>query len=227
MADMLNNAVSGLIAFQRALSTTSHNIANVNTPGYSRQRAEFTTNPPSFFGGNYFGNGVQIESITRAYDRFLTAEVRDSTSIFTRSQRFSELSGYIDDILADPFGGISPALHDFFESVQDVADDPASSTARYALINNADTLAARFASFDQRFEDLTRNTSEEIRDTVEAADGAKSLRVTLISRIWPTRVLISSTVSRISSLVLRVKSSKRWSKLAKRAASVSALLISA
>ena len=167
MADLLNNAVSGLIAFQRALSTTSHNIANVNTPGYSRQRAEFSTLPPTFFGGNYYGNGVQIESITRSYDQFLTAEVRDSTSIFTRSQRFSELSGYIDDILADPFGGISPALHDFFESVQDVADDPASSTARYALIHNADTLAARFASFDQRFEDLTRNTSNEIRSTVE------------------------------------------------------------
>jgi len=167
MADLLNNAVSGLIAFQRALSTTSHNIANVNTEGYSRQRAEFTTNPPSFFGGNYYGNGVSIESITRSYDQFLTTEVRDSSSTFTRSQKFSELSGYIDDMLADPYGGISPMLHDFFESVQDVADDPASSTARYALINTADTLAARFASFDQRFEELTRNTSDEIRSTVE------------------------------------------------------------
>ena len=167
MADILNNAVSGLVAFQRALSTTSHNIANVNTPGYSRQRAEFTTNPPSFFGGNYFGNGVQIESITRAYDQFLTTEVRDSTSIFARSQKFSELSGYIDDILADPYGGISPMLHDFFEAVQDVADDPASSTARYALINSAETLAARFASVDQRFEELTRNTSAAIGSTVE------------------------------------------------------------
>ena len=167
MADLLNNAVSGLMAFQRALSTTSHNIANVNTPGYSRQTVEFVTNPPSFYGGNYFGNGVSIESVTRAYDQFLTTEVRDSTSIFTRSQKFSELSGYIDDILADPQGGISPMLHQFFESVQDVADDPASSTARYALINSADTLAARFQSFDQRFEELTRNTSADIHNTVE------------------------------------------------------------
>ncbi len=167
MADLLNNAVSGLMAFQRALSTTSHNIANVNTPGYSRQTAEFVTNPPAFFGGNYFGNGVSIASVTRAYDQFLTSEVRDSTSIFTRSQKFSELSGYIDDVLADPQGGISPILHDFFESVQDVADDPASSTARYALISSADTLAARFQSFDQRFEELTRNTGADIRSTVD------------------------------------------------------------
>ncbi len=167
MADLLNNAVSGLMAFQRALSTTSHNIANVNTPGYSRQTTEFVTNPPAFFGGNYFGNGTSIASVTRAYDQFLTSEVRDSTSIFTRSQKFSELSGYIDDVLADPLGGISPILQDFFASVQDVADDPASSTARFALINTADTLAARFQSFDQRFEELTRNTGADIRSTVD------------------------------------------------------------
>ncbi len=167
MADLLNNAVSGLMAFQRALSTTSHNIANVNTPGYSRQTVEFVTNPPSFYGGNYFGNGVSIESVTRAYDQFLNTEVRDSTSIFSRSQKFSELSGYIDDILADPQGGLSPMLHQFFESVQDVADDPASSTARNALIYSADTLAARFQSYDQRFEELTRNTSADIHSTVE------------------------------------------------------------
>jgi flagellar hook-associated protein 1 FlgK len=167
MADLLNNAVSGLIAFQRALSTTSHNIANVNTPGYSRQTAEFVTNPPTFFGGNYFGNGVNIESVTRAYDQFLTAEVRDSTSIFTRSEKFSELAGYIDDLLADPAGGISPMLHDFFESVQDLADDPSSSTARYALINTAETMAGRFQSFDQRLEELTNNTGSEIRSVVD------------------------------------------------------------
>lgn len=167
MADLLNNAVSGLTAFQRALSTTSHNIANVNTPDYSRQAAEFVTNPPSFFAGSYFGNGVLIASVTRAYDQFLTTEVRDSTSFFKGSQKFSELAGYIDDVLADPRGGISPMLHDFFESVQDVADDPASSTARYALINTAATLSARFQGFDQRFEELGHNTSADIRATIE------------------------------------------------------------
>jgi len=167
MADLLNNAVSGLTAFQRALSTTSHNIANVNTPGYSRQSAEFVTNPPSFFAGSYFGNGVSIASVTRAYDQFLTTEVRDSTSFFKGSQKFSELAGYIDDVLADPKGGISPMLHQFFESVQDVADDPASSTARYALINTAATLSARFQGFDQRFEELGHNTSADIRTTIE------------------------------------------------------------
>ena len=167
MPDMLNTAVSGLLSFQRALSTTSHNVANVNTPGYSRQTVEFDTNNPSFFGGSFYGNGVRVESVARSYDQFLTLEVRDTTSTFARADRFSELAAHIDDVLADPQGGISPILADFFASVQDVADDPASSTARYAMINTAQTLASRFQGIDNRFEELAQNTRTDIRDTVD------------------------------------------------------------
>ncbi len=167
MPDILNTAVSGLLAYQRSLATTSHNIANVNTPGYSRQRVELTNAPPSFLGGVYYGNGVEVESITRAYDQFLVREVRDMTSSHGRAQQFAELAGHIDDILADPAGGISPMLHDFFAAVQDVADDPASTTARYALINSAETLAGRYAGIDARFEELARNTADEIRSVVD------------------------------------------------------------
>ena len=167
MPDILNTAVSGLLSFQRALSTTSHNIANINTPGYSRQNVEFNTNNPSFFGGNFYGNGVQVESITRSYDQFLTREVRDTTSSHARAALFSGRAAHIDDVLADPQGGISPLLHDFFASVQDVADDPASSTARYALINSAQSVAGRFQSINTRFEELAQNTNTDIRDVVD------------------------------------------------------------
>jgi len=167
MPDMLNTAVSGLLSFQRALSTTSHNVANVNTPGYSRQTVAFDTNNPSFFGGSFYGNGVHVESVARSYDQFLTLEVRDTTSTYARADRFSELTAHIDDVLADPQGGISPILADFFASVQDVADDPASSTARYAMINTAETLASRFQSIDSRFEELAKNTRTDVRDTVD------------------------------------------------------------
>ncbi len=167
MPDMLNTAVSGLLSFQRALSTTSHNIANVNTPGYSRQRVEFDTNIPSFLGGNFYGNGVSIESVTRSYDQFLTREVRDTTSAHARAAMFSELAGHIDDVLADPQGGITPALQDFFSAVQNVADDPSSLTARYAMIDNAGALASRFDSINTRFEELSQNTADELRRQVD------------------------------------------------------------
>ena len=167
MPDMLNTAVSGLLSYQRALSTTSHNISNVNTPGYSRQRVEFEANVPSFSGGSFIGNGVHIESVSRVYEQFLTREVRDTTSVYSRLEKFGELASHIDDVLADPQGGISPALHEFFVSAQNVADDPTSSTTRFAMIDNAQTLAARFDSIDNRLEELTQNTASEIRAVVD------------------------------------------------------------
>ncbi|MDJ0776692.1 MAG: flagellar hook-associated protein FlgK [Gammaproteobacteria bacterium] len=167
MPDLLNTAVSGLLSYQRALSTTSHNIANVNTPGYSRQTVEFDTNTPSFFGGNYYGNGVRVDAVQRAYDQFLTREVRDTTSAQARAGMLADLAGYIDDVLADPNGGISPMLQDFFASVQDLADDPGSSSVRYALLGSAETLVGRFQSIDSRFEELSQNTGDAIASTVE------------------------------------------------------------
>lgn len=166
MPDMLNTAVSGLLTFQRSLTTVSHNIANVNTDGYSRQNTEIRTQTPSFYGNTFFGNGVRVQSVTRAYDQFLTLEVRDTTSDFSRLNKFSELAAHIDDVLADPQGGISPYLQEFFASVQDVADDPTSSTARIAMIDSAQVLADRFHSIDNRFEQLTENTATDIKNVV-------------------------------------------------------------
>jgi len=167
MPDMLNTAVSGLLSFQRALSTTSHNISNVNTEGYSRQNVEIATNPASRLGNSFFGNGVHIEAVARAYDQFLTQEVRDTTSVHARLDKFRDLAAHIDDVLADPQGGVSPVLHNFFAAVQEVADDPTSSTARFAMINNGQTLASTFHNIDNRFEELSQNTITDIRQVVD------------------------------------------------------------
>jgi flagellar hook-associated protein 1 FlgK len=167
MADMLNTAVSGLLSFQRALGTTSHNIANVNTEGFSRQSVEITSNVPSFLGGSYSGTGANVSSIRRSYDQFLTAEVRDVTSSYSRLNTYAELAANIDDVLADPQGGISPILNDLFNSIQDVADDPSSSTARFAMISTAESFTERFQNISTRFEQLAENTRAEIENVVE------------------------------------------------------------
>jgi flagellar hook-associated protein 1 FlgK len=167
MADMLNTAVSGLLSFQRALGTTSHNIANVNTDGFSRQSVEIAANTPSFFGGSFVGSGSHVESIQRSYDQFLTTEVRDVTTAHASLNKFAELSGYIDDVLADPQGGISPVLHDLFSSIQDVADDPSSSPARFAMISTAQTFTDRFHNISTRFDQFAENTRTEIGNVVD------------------------------------------------------------
>ena len=73
-------AVSGLRAAQSGLMTTSHNIANVNTAGFSRQETVQATLLPQFGGSGYFGTGVQVNDVRRVYSAFLVSQARDAQS---------------------------------------------------------------------------------------------------------------------------------------------------
>ena len=70
MPDIMRTSLSGLLAFQRALATTSNNVANANTEGYSRQRVEIVTRKPEGFGNGFVGSGVDVQTITRSYDQY-------------------------------------------------------------------------------------------------------------------------------------------------------------
>lgn len=164
---ILGTAVSGLMAFQRSLDTTSHNIANVNTEGYSRQRTELETRPARFTGAGYVGQGVDIANITRSYDQFVTKQLRSSTSSFGELEKFHQLSAQIDNIIADEGTGMSPALKSFFNAVNEVADDPSSIPARQVMVNETEILAQHFNTMNARFEDINGLANNEMELIVE------------------------------------------------------------
>lgn len=168
MADLLGTAVSGLLAYQRALNTTSHNISNVNTPGYSRQRVELSSATPQYIGGNYVGSGVDVQSVRRIYDEFLGSQVRSTSSLASQHDATYELSVQIDNMLADPETGLTPVMQSFFNAVQDLASDPTSTPARQVVLSEGESLVARFNDLFSRLDDLrngvnTRLTSQ-VRD---------------------------------------------------------------
>lgn len=167
MTDFLSTALTGLFATQRALATASHNITNVNTPGFSRQRVELGALPPDLFGGNFIGNGVEVSSVRRLYDAFLTDQMRVNTSEHQRLEQFSQMAGLIDDVLADPQGGVSPALKDFFAAVQDLSNDSAGVPERIALLSAAKNLAARFSGIAQRLNDQEAEINDTVRSSVQ------------------------------------------------------------
>ncbi|NND44729.1 MAG: flagellar hook-associated protein FlgK [Xanthomonadales bacterium] len=167
MADLLNLGAGSLLSLQRAISTTGHNIANVNTEGYSRQRVEFATRPPQFLGGSYIGNGVTIDSIDRVYDEYLAADVRDRTSSQARFDTYYSLSARLDGLMADPAVGLGPVLAGFFGAVQDVANNPGSLPERQVMLAEAQALADRFHYLDANF----RNLDDEVNGRIEATVG--------------------------------------------------------
>ncbi|MGD8525670.1 MAG: flagellar hook-associated protein FlgK [Thioalkalispiraceae bacterium] len=167
MADLLGIGTSGLLATQRALNTASHNIANVNTEGYSRQRVLFDTRTPTPYGSGFLGNGVNVTSIERTYDQFVNEQVRTYTTVFNQLETFHALTSQVDNMLADPAAGLTPALEDFFNAVQEVSDDPTSTTARQVLLSNGEALVSRFESIDQRMESLYESANQQVYFVVD------------------------------------------------------------
>jgi flagellar hook-associated protein 1 len=154
MPGIMNISLSGMRAFQRALDVTSNNIANANTPGYSRQVANFTARPGTGTGVAYVGSGTQIASIERIYDAMQVEQLQTSTTGFARFNTMNNLSGRIDILLADPGTGLNSSLQSYFNSMQDLTNDPSSIPTRQALIGEAQGLASRFQSLDDQLTNL-------------------------------------------------------------------------
>lgn len=166
MSGILGVGISGLLTSQRALTTTSHNISNANTEGYTRQRVELSARVPSPAGRMFLGNGVQVDGIRRMYDEYVNFQLRNATTSHSNVKEFQRLANQVDSLLADPNAGLAPALQGFFQAVHNVANDPASITARQVLLGQAQSLADRFEYLDQRFVDLNRGINAQITASV-------------------------------------------------------------
>ncbi|MGI9234911.1 MAG: flagellar hook-associated protein FlgK [Woeseiaceae bacterium] len=167
MPDPLNISLTGMRAFQRALQVTSHNIANANTPGYSRQVADFSARAGGGQGNTYLGGGTQVSTIRRIYDGLQVDQLRSSTTGFARFDTLNMLSSRIDTLLADADTGLNTGLQSFFNSVQDLANDPSSISTRQAVIGEADGVASRFRSLDARLDELEKEANSRIKLAVD------------------------------------------------------------
>lgn len=158
---------SALLAFQRAIGTTSNNIANSATEGYSRQRTELGNLKPQFLGGSYQGQGVGVDAIRRISDDFVNTQLRTSISEQSNAQAKADLAGRIDNLLADEASGLAPVLQGFFDAASDVANDPTSNAARTVFLTEAESLAERFKSLDGRLEEQRRILNGQIETNVK------------------------------------------------------------
>jgi len=168
--------ISALLASQRQLSTTSHNIANVNTDGYSRQRVELIQRPPQFEGVGFVGKGVDVSTIRRTVDGFLTEQLRLNSSGEARAAIYGQLTEQVDALISD--GTFAPALERYFATLQDLNNDPSSAPAREVFLSAAKSLADRFREFDARFTSVGDNVNADI---VARVDQINSLTSALAS----------------------------------------------
>lgn len=136
----LNSAVRSLLAHQQAMDAVTHNVANVNTPGYSRQRIHLGAVPPA--GSSGVGQGVQVLGVERIRDQFIDFQVRtQSHSLGDYSARADSLK-LVELAFGEPSdNGLRAVLGQFFNSWRDLANAPDNSAARSAVVQAGETLA--------------------------------------------------------------------------------------
>ncbi|SFU55303.1 flagellar hook-associated protein 1 FlgK [Nitrosomonas eutropha] len=163
---IMNVGISGLQAAQTALLTTSHNISNATTPGYNRQQAIQSTNTPLPHSNGFIGRGVQVSTVQRIYNQYLVSQSLQAQGQSSQlDSHYNEIK-QIDNLLADTTSGLTPALHNFFNAVQDVASSPTSIPSRQAMLSNAEALVSRFQSMDQRLSEMREGVNSQIASSV-------------------------------------------------------------
>jgi flagellar hook-associated protein 1 len=168
MADFLSSGVSGLLAFQRALDTTSHNISNVGTEGYSRQRVEIGTRPAQAYGNGWVGQGANVRTTQRVYDDFVASQTRSTSSSLQHLDVYASNAERLNNMLGDSTTGLNATLQNFVNAFQSVANAPASIPARQVLLSEANTLQQRLQFFDSRLDDIDSEIGS--RMTAEVAE---------------------------------------------------------
>lgn len=164
MTDLFGIGISALQAYQRALATTGHNVANANTPGYSRQRVLLSERPPQYTGAGFVGSGVQVASIERVFDALRASQLDLATS---GTQRLTALLGIAQGVsnrLADEQLGLGASLSRLTSALEDVATDPSSVPARQALLAELQGQAETFQRLSSYLDSQQQAVEQGLRD---------------------------------------------------------------
>jgi flagellar hook-associated protein 1 FlgK len=172
----LETTLRGLLAQQGALDVTSHNIANANTEGYSRQQAVFGASDPLQVTDGArlstlasIGTGVNIQSFTRIRNQFLDLQYRAQNMVLGQQSTTSDAMSQVETSLQEPSdNGVSNQLAKFWSAWSDLASNPTSSGARQALYEQANTVVETLHSLDSQLTSASTQASAEYTSLTQA-----------------------------------------------------------
>jgi len=166
MADLIGVGVSGLSAYQRALGTTSNNIANLQTEGYVRQRAVLASSGQDASATISLGTGVRFAEVQRLYDRFAEENLQRATSGLEAEQGMLKELQALQNAIGSSEAGLHGAFQDFFDSARELEASPASAGARAGFLAKSEGLAARFRALSSTAANLDDGTRAQIDQAV-------------------------------------------------------------
>ena len=159
---LYQSGVSGLLAAQQQLATTGHNIANVNTDGYNRQRADQNASVGLNNGNNYIGGGTYIQDITRLYDQFSHKEQLLNQSKLGSADSLHARLTQLDQVMSTSGNAVVGSLDKFYQALNGIADNPNDSGLRTIVLNQASILSNDFNELTSNFDNMTKAVNGEI-----------------------------------------------------------------
>jgi flagellar hook-associated protein 1 len=168
LSSFLSIARSALLAQQRAMDVTGHNVANAQTPGYSRQRLTTTAAEPLWSAWGTIGRGVSTGSITRVRDVLLDSNYRRESGSLGTATTLNSFLSQVEGALGEPSEtGVAAALDDLFKGFGDLANDPANGATRDIVRQSATRLTQLLHSLDARIVQAQSDAVERLRADVD------------------------------------------------------------
>jgi flagellar hook-associated protein 1 FlgK len=175
--------MSGLAAAQAGMTTTSENISNVNTPGYSDESVVQTEADPVFSGSGYIGQGALVTTVTRAYSEYQQNELNSAQSSSSQLDSNYAQIQQIDNLMGSSTSGLSTAMGSFFSATQTVADNPSDVPSRQEMLSEAQGLAASFNNLGGQLQQLSTSVNQQISQGVTSVNSLASQIATLNTQI--------------------------------------------
>lgn len=186
-SSLINTAMSGLNAAQAALSTTGNNIANVSVAGYNRQTAIITQSNGTSTSAGYIGNGVTVTGVNREYNSFVVKQLLGASATGSALSTQLDQASSIDDLLGDSSTGIDATMATFFKGLQTLTSNASDSSARQAVLGEAQGLTAQFNSSAKYLSDMNTAVNQQITQNVDQINTYAAQIAKLNNQITATR----------------------------------------
>lgn len=165
ISGLFNIASSALSASQSALSAVNTNIANVNTPGYTRQDVILTIANVAASAVGDIGGGVAVAGTRRSYDQYLETQLLGQQQSQSKSETMDQILGQVEQVFNEAQNvGLSSAMNDFFNSWQDVASDPSSLAARQVVLQKGTGLVSTAKNMERNLTDIVSGINSSLTD---------------------------------------------------------------
>jgi len=162
LINALNSGKTSLLTNQKSIEIVGNNIANVNTEGYSRQRAELMEIPAVNFGDFFIGQGVTVSDVSRDYSLFITRQLQSKSIEYGEETGRSGSLTELERIFNVSEDNLAAQINDFFDAWQELTANPSGQVERDVVIQRGQLLGDAFGSITDEMDTVTQNMNTEI-----------------------------------------------------------------